>query len=530
MDPMKLLVRKGFTFLAVAFSILLLTSDAPSTQQDALGGRHRALVKDIGLPGIDTGLRANEPLIEPYGRGTRGLAQVVRADGAIALDKYERGSVIVKFKDGISTNERNSTMIAIDATRIERPSYANFDIMEISADADPEAIAADLSQRPDVEYAQARYRNYPMLRPNDEFYDRQWNFPMLDMERAWDIQPAAGRDVTVAVLDSGVAFHTGTIRYNSAFNWRLTANSPVFPALGIVDVPFAVAPELGEAKFVAPRDFIWNDELPVDLDGHGTHVSGTVGQLTNNSVGVAGMAFNVKIMPVKVIDEVWDLVFGAPNAGTDDVVARGIRYAADNGAKVINMSIGRTGGGAAVVIEDAIRYAVGRGVFVAVAAGNSADTGNQPSRTAEAAPSIQGMVAVAAVGRNREHAFYSTTNTYVEIAAPGGDFRVDATTGGILQQTLDQRALHTYALGPQFYGPPRADMFGYFYFQGTSMSTPHVAGFAAMLIQQGITSPAAIEAAMKAFATDLGRTGLDSEFGEGLINPRATLRGLGLAR
>jgi serine protease len=519
-------------YIAVALAIGVLASDAPSTQQDALGGVHRALVKDIGLPGIDTGLRANEPLLEPYGRGTRGLARVERADGAIALSDYERGSVIVKFKNGVSASARSSVMSAVDATGIERPSYANFDIMEIPADADPEAVAAELSQRPDVEYAQARYRNYPMLRPNDQFYDRQWNFPMLDMERAWDIQPGAGSDVTVAVLDSGVAFRTSTVRYNSRFNWRLTATSPVFPALGIVDVPFAVAPELGEAKFVSPRDFIWDDQLPFDLDGHGTHVSGTIGQLTNNSVGVAGMAFNVKIMPVKVIDEVWDFVFGAPNQGTDDVVARGVRYAADNGAKVINMSIGRTTGGPAVVVEDAIRYAIGRGAFVAVAAGNSGDTSNVPSRTAEAAPSIAGMVAVAAVGRNRDRAFYSTTNTYVELSAPGGDFRVDSTDGGILQQTLDQSpsSLHTYLGGPQTYRAPRADVFGFFFFQGTSMATPHVSGFAALLIQQGITSPAAIEAAMKAFATDLGRTGLDSEYGQGLINPRATLRGLGLAR
>jgi serine protease len=366
-----------------------------------------------------------------------------------------------------------------------------------------------------------------MLRPNDPLYDRQWSFPLLDMERAWDIQPNAGSEVTVAVLDTGVAFRTSTLRYNSRFDWRLTSTSPVFPALGVVEVPFAVAPELGEAKFVAPRDFVWDDNLPFDLDGHGTHVSGTIGQLTNNNVGVAGMAFNVKLMPVKVIDEVWDFVFGSPNSGTDDTVARGVRYAADNGAQVINMSIGRTEGGAASVVEDAIRYAVSHGVFVAVAAGNSADTGNSASRTAEAAPDIAGMVAVAAVSRDRERAYYSTTNTYVEISAPGGDQRRHGNTGGVLQQTLDQDLLHTYQ---NTYRTPRADSFAFYYFQGTSMATPHVSGFAALLIQQGITSPAAIEAAMKQFAVDLGRAGVDSEYGAGLINPRATLRGLGLAR
>jgi serine protease len=332
------------------------------------------------------------------------------------------------------------------------------------------------------------------------------------------------------VLDSGVAYRTATVRYNSAFPFRLTAGGPIFPPLGIVDVPFAVAPELGDAKFVMPRDFIWDDALPFDLDGHGTHVSGTVGQLTNNGIGVAGMAYNVRIMPVKVIEEVWDFIFGSPNTGTDDVVARGVRYAADNGADVINMSIGRTAGGPATVVDAAIRYAIDRGVFVAVAAGNSADTGNAANRLAESAPAIAGMVAVGAIGRSLDRAYYSTTNAYVELSAPGGDFRQTPNTGGILQQTIDQDLLHTYTLGPQRYSAPRADVFAYYYFQGTSMATPHVSALGAMLMQQGITSPSAIEAAMKHFARDLGRAGVDSEYGSGLIQPRATLRGLGLAR
>jgi serine protease len=381
-----------------------------------------------------------------------------------------------------------------------------------------------------VEYAQPRYVNRAMLRPNDPFYNLQWNLPALDMERAWDIQPGAGNDVIVAVLDGGMAYRTVTIRYQaSAF--VVNPGGPVFPAMGVVDVPFAVAPELGDAsRFVAPRDFIWNDTTPVDLEGHGTHVAGTIGQLTNNNVGVAGMAFNVRLMPVKVIQELWDEVFGSPNAGTDDVVARGIRYAADNGARVINMSIGRTEGGPAPAIEDAIRYAVSRGAFVAIAAGNSRDIGNAPNRAAEAAPRIDGMVAVGAVGRDLNLAYYSTTNAYVELAAPGGDFRRNPSDGGVLQQTIDQDMLHTYLLGPARLTPPRADMFRYYYFQGTSMATPHVSGFAALLIQQGITTPAALEAAMTRFATDKGTAGRDSEYGHGLINPRATLRGLGLAR
>ena len=525
----RLLFRLTISGLALV-AVLWLATTPTRTQNDPLGGRARGLAADRGLPGIDVGLRDLDQPREPAGRATRRMAQVQRADGAAVPTTFVAGSVIVKFRTSATQNAVMSAMRGVSGSSISRPSHADFEILTIPVDADPEAVAANLREQPDVEYAQPRYLNYPMIRPNDTFYDRQWNFPAIDMERAWDLQPQAGSEITVAVLDSGVAFRSATILYNSRFPFRLQAGGQVYPPLGLVNVPFASAPELGDAKFVSPRDLIWDDNLPFDLDGHGTHVSGTIGQLTNNGVGVAGMAYNVRIMPVKVIDEVWDFIFGSPFAGTADVVARGIRYAADNGAKIINMSIGRTGGGPSTVIDEAVRYAISRGVFVAIAAGNSGDTDNAPSRTAESAPSINGMMAVAAVGRSLQRAYYSTTNSYVEIAAPGGDFRVDPSQGGILQQTLNLDLIETYTLGPQRYTAPRADAFAYYYFQGTSMATPHVSALAAMLMQQGVTSPAAIEAAIKRFARDLGRVGVDNEFGAGLIQPRDTLRGLGLAR
>jgi serine protease len=399
-------------------------------------------------------------------------------------------------------------------------------VVRIDRDADAEAVAERLNAREDVAYAQPAYKVYARMRPNDPLYRFQWSFPAVDLERAWDINPGATSEIIVAVLDSGIAFRSGLVRFN-ARAFRL--NGVPFPSLGTIEIPFATAPDLGGSdRFVAPRDFIWDDDDPVDLDGHGTHVAGTIGQATNNQVGVAGVAFNVKLMPVKVIASVWDQVLGA-SAGSDDVVARGVRYAADNGAKVINMSIGRTGA-AAPVVEDAIRYAVGRGAFVAIAAGNAFENGNPIERFAQIAGSVPGAVSVAAVGRDLQRARYSTTGGYVELAAPGGDRSRGGTEAQILQQTFDLDLVETYDLGPERFRSPRFDAFSYFFFQGTSMATPHVSGIAAMLYQQGITKPAAIEAALTKFAIDKGAPGRDDEYGHGLVTARETLRGLGVAR
>jgi hypothetical protein len=231
------------------------------------------------------------------------------------------------------------------------------------------------------------------------------------------------------------------------------------------------------------------------------------------------------LMPVKVLDSAWDTIFGAPNVGTDDSVARGIRYAVDNGARIINMSLGRTGAaGSAPVVEDAIKYAVGKGAFVAIAGGNEFEDGNPTEVIAEIANRIQGAVSVAALDRNHNRAFYSSTGNYIELAAPGGSFRGFDSDGGILQQTLDLDLVETYTMSPARFTAPRFDAVAYFYFTGTSMATPHVSGLAAMLMQQGFTSPAAIEAALEKFATDRGAAGRDDETGFGEISARAALR------
>jgi serine protease len=496
--------------LALLTSLWILSGAAPNGQQ---GRASRTDLGDYPLGPVDAGFSPLplEPLETPDGRPTE-----------------VAGQVVVKFR-GISTsNQRLFAMTGIGARELPSRTAGGISVLAIDPQLDPEAAAASLERDPSVEYAQPNYLRYASSGPDDPMFDRQWNLSLLNMSRAWDINPGSKNTVIVAVIDSGMAYENRTLSF-TAFGF--TIGTAAYRALGRISVPFALAPDLiTSGRVVSPYDFIWDDTRPYDMTGHGTHVAGTLGQLTNNGQGVAGIAYAVKLMPIKVLAGEWDVIFGgSPVVGGNDViVAEGIRYAADKGAKVINLSLGGEGA-PAPLLEEAIRYAVGKGAFVAMAAGNSFEQGNPVEVPAALGPAIDGAMTVGAVGPTGLRAYYSNTGP-IEIVAPGGDSRVDRANGGVIQQTFDDSFTDTFNLSPSQYKAPRFDVLTFVQHEGTSMATPHVSGLAALLISQGITNPAAIEAAIKRFAIDLGPEGPDPEYGSGLINPVAALRGLGLVK
>ena len=286
---------------------------------------------------------------------------------------------------------------------------------------------------------------------NDTYRSQQWALTTLKAETVH--QENRGSGVTVAVVDTGVmSSHTD-----------LSGNI------------------LSGTDYVAPGTSA-NDE-----NGHGTHVAGIIAALYNNSRGVAGMAPRAKVLPVRVLDR--------NGSGTSANVAKGIIYAADRGAKVINLSLGS--GQSSSAMQSAVAYAISKNVLVVAAAGNrGCGLLGAPTEYPAAYP---GVVGVAAVTQSLKRASFSSCGSWVDVAAPG-------------QGIISTMIRSSVGLGCS----SSAD---YCTLNGTSFSTPYVAAAGALAIAERGWSQATVASRLQSTATDLSPSGKDKNTGAGLINP-----------
>jgi serine protease len=336
--------------------------------------------------------------------------------------------------------------------------------------------------------------------PPGGWVTKQWNFlpwqgeatPLLpislggiDAPGAWDNLTAAGRPgakgVTVAVLDTGIAYR----------------------ALGS---RFRRSPDFTAGQFVKGYDFVDDDKLPLDENGHGTHVSSTIAEKTNNGIGLTGLAYRAKLMPVRVLDK--------RGRGQADEIARGIRFAVSHGANVINMSFNFGCGREVPSVDEALRQAYARGVITV------ASVGNLGSEDCVAAPATGPHVI--GVGGSTEGGClgdYSLAGKGVDVVAPGGGSPApgcpSVSAAPIYQVTLEGGSTRRF-------GEPGD-------YIGTSMAAAHVSGVAAMVLASGTLDPkakkkgkvAAVTQRLRQTARDLGLP--NSRQGAGLIDAaRAT--------
>lgn len=368
----------------------------------------------------------------------------IQAGSTVSLksENYAPQEILVKFKKGVSQDSIRALNKEKEVKEEEKISKVGVRRLEISSEDNVSEVVGEYKSDPKVEFAEPNYVVTTEIVPNDSYYNSyQWNMPKINAPAGWDLERGGTSQVVVAVVDTGV------------------------------DIGH---PDLND-KIVAGYDFANDDSDPSDDHGHGTHVAGIIGAETNNGQGVAGVSWGTKIMPVKVLT--------SSGSGYLSDVVSGIIYAADHGARVVNLSLGSSYYSSS--LQSAVSYAYSRGVTVVAAAGNAGNT------TMIYPAGCTYAIGVGATDQNDAKASFSTYNSSVDVSAPGVSIA------------------STWYRGEGYYALA----------SGTSMATPHVAGLAALIVSQNPSrTPADVEDLIKSTAVDLGSPGRDNYYGYGRIN------------
>lgn len=419
---------------------------------------------------------------------TRSLAAALAAALGVAPppalaagEAYREGEVVVRPRHGAATVVQVGDQRAV--ARTVRALRARPDLVRSAA---PNPIARIATAAPTAPTE---------LIPNDPgngkgWQELQWNFTgpfSVNAPRAWanaaNAGARGGRGVVVAVLDTGVA-------YRDAGRFR---RSPDFTA----------------KDFVRGYDYVDNDPFPDDHNGHGTHVASTIGEATNNGVGLTGLAYGARIMPVRVLDTIGE--------GDALAIAKGVRFATRRGADVINLSLEfspEITSGEIPELLDAIAAARRQGILVVGA------SGNEGYRAVAWPARASNVLAVGATTERGCLSEFSNEGRGLDLVAPGGGR--DASTTGQAQCKPGEKGRPIYQLtftgSVRRFGLPGT-------YEGTSMAAPHVSATAALVIASKVLgarpSPARLEAHLKRTARDLGAPGYDTRYGAGLLDAAA---------